>query len=294
MGIENRAMLVKLSVSQYSGRKLDRAISKNVEGIYRAKEGAGNWTKHIVPKNALEDITKAVSAIRIYHCNHALPWNKHGKDCEWIISSDTYFDYTRKMGGLIETFKEAVYKFAEIYQNIKDEAPRRMGDMYDPKDFLSIDEIMRKFDVRLSVYPLPLADDWRVTDNLDEEEVTRIKQTMTDQFNESVMGTVKELWKRVGKAVGHVAEILSNDKSKIYDSLIGNLIDLVEILPKLNLTDDQNLENARRDIETKLCSVNPDVLRDNKTLRHKTKKIAEEIMDNIAPFVGVTEVAEEE
>ncbi len=71
-----------------------------------------------------------------------------------------------------------------------------------------------------------------------------------------------------------------------FDSLVGNIITLTQLLPKLNITDDPELENMRQQIETKLTRTNPDDLRNSRTPRKKVANEATAILENMKGYVA--------
>ena len=58
-----------------------------------------------------------------------------------------------------------------------------------------------------------------------------------------------------------MAEKLADSDKIFRDSLINNLCDLCDLLPKLNITGDKNLDNMRKEIEQQLCRYMPENLR---------------------------------
>ncbi len=61
------------------------------------------------------------------------------------------------------------------------------------------------------------------------------------------------------------------------DSLVENIQNLVDRLPKLNINDDPSLYKLGKEIEEKLCKFSGDELRKDKKLRKVVKERAEEI-----------------
>ena len=137
-------------------------------------------------------------------------------------------------------------------------------------------DIERKYGFSIQVDPIPYADDFRV--NLQSQEIAEIKADIEARVNESITMSMKDLWTRLQKAVSHMADRLSEKDSVFRDSLINNLIELTELLPKLNLTNYQNLETIRKDIENNLCSFSPQILREDGKEREKAAQKAQSIL----------------
>jgi len=96
-----------------------------------------------------------------------------------------------------------------------------------------------------------------------------------------------EAWMKIYRPIKHMAEVLSKDKPKIFESLLTNVTDLVNILPDLNFTEDPKLEEMRKEIEGKLCDITADQLRDSKYLRNLALEAAEGLRLRIKEKGGI-------
>ena len=70
-------------------------------------------------------------------------------------------------------------------------------------------------------------------------------------------------------------------KQSFNDSMIDQLNTLAEILPSLNITGDARLTRASNELLTKLSGLDPNELRENKSLRESVAKTAEQIKDDL-------------
>jgi hypothetical protein len=96
---------------------------------------------------------------------------------------------------------------------------------------------------------------------------------------------MKELWQRLYDVTAAIKERLTpeaNGEAKLFrDSLIKNALDLAELLPKLNITDDPNLNQIADEIRHELSTIDPQHLRKYPDVRTDTAKTATAIMDKI-------------
>ena len=77
--ISSSAMLVDLSISLWSGRKLDRKVSGEVDTINSTQTRAGNYNKNLLAGDtSLSEIQKVVTMIRTYHNSITIPWSNSG------------------------------------------------------------------------------------------------------------------------------------------------------------------------------------------------------------------------
>ena len=82
-----------------------------------------------------------------------------------------------------------------------------------------------------------------------------------------------------------MVERLSDPEAVFRDSLVGNIVKLTELLPRLNLNDDPGLEQMRRQIEATLCDYSPEQLRKDKTVRKEAVDSAKSVLDLMAGYV---------
>jgi hypothetical protein len=139
--------------------------------------------------------------------------------------------------------------------------------------------------------PLPDAGDFRVT--LGEEEKERIKRQITAAVEASLQVASRDLWQRLYEAVSHLAERLQAYKvteegveHPFRDSVVTNLVKLVDVLPKLNVTGDPELERLASQVRASLL-VDPQELRKSESIRSETAKNAAAIAGRMAAYMGV-------
>ena len=75
------------------------------------------------------------------------------------------------------------------------------------------------------------------------------------------------------------------------DSVVTNLVKLVDVLPKLNLTGDPELERLASQVRSSLL-VDPQELRKSESIRSETAKAATAIAQRMQAYMGVYSVPE--
>jgi hypothetical protein len=94
------------------------------------------------------------------------------------------------------------------------------------------------------------------------------------------------VWQRLYDRLQKTYEKLVQPDAIFRDSLIENITEICEILPRLNINDDTDLEQMRQDVLNKVAAFSPDTLRQDKTLRSDTASETKAIMDKMAAFMG--------
>lgn len=288
--IHSRAMLVRLAVSKWTARKHDKSISAEVAHSHNAATDAGRYNKVLIAKAALEVINRAESVARTFHYTNTLPW---GDDGYRILPAANYLTYTNQLRELRADFDGAVADFIASYASYVEEARVRLNGMFNADDYPTVEKIAQKFGFEFGVIPLPNGNDFRI--DIDAKELAKVQAETDRSVNLAIKDAMDDLWKRVHDSVSHMATSLreydvdpvTGKKSHPFrDSLVGNLRELVELLPRLNVTDDADLAALTKTLNIKLCDAEPDDLRANDSLRATVAKSAEDILDAMQGYFG--------
>lgn len=260
MSIKDKAMLVQLNIRQWNAERHDKAVTAQAEADFNAKN-AGRFNKYLVPKESLEKIRKIGTRTRDEHYKLTLAWGDNG---DRLLPSKGYMDYTAKIRATKSEFEQAVEEFLNVYPQLVVDARQRLGNMYDPTEYPDVKFIRRKFAIETSFFPLPDAADFRV--DITDKEREKIRSEITNTVHSRQQAAVNECWNRLRDVVGKIHQRLSDPKAVFRDSLIENAHLLVELLPKLNFTEDEHLDHVRDLVQEHLL-VPPQRLRDDPGLR---------------------------
>ena len=132
MSISDRAMLARLSIRQWTARKLDKRITREVNRQYGAAANAGNYNKMLVDSPLLAAVEKVRGQAREFHLQNTLPWLDNGAR---ILPAKHFLEYSNVMRGLRERFEAAAAEFSANYSQFVDDARRSLGDLFDPEDY---------------------------------------------------------------------------------------------------------------------------------------------------------------
>jgi len=279
--LSSKAMLIKLSISQWSAKKTDKKASAEVQANHNAAAKSGRYNKNLVSKAAIQAVQKCANSARTFHYENSLPWNDSGFR---ILPAANFDKYSNGMRELHQEFDNAVRAFISDYPLYVDAAKAELGTLFDHADYPSDTVIFREFSFDTEIQPLPTAADFRV--KLRDQDVQSIQHQISSTFNSNIEQANRSLWKRLYDATSHMADTLSKEDTIFRDSLIKNLCNLCDILPALNLTGDPQLEEMRREIETRLCTFEPQELRDNPAERSNAATEADAIAAMMSGYMG--------
>ncbi len=287
VSLASRAMLCSLSICQWSARKHDPEASEEIAARHGAQSNAGRYNKVLLPPQALADVKRIAGEARREHYFMTLPWDDAGYR---VLPAAAYLDHTAKLREYSQQFAAAADTFADTFEQLVRDSRVRLGGLFRPEDYPSASEIREKFSFETKVMPLPDANDFRVS--LGEEETKRIQRQITATVEASLTVASRELWQRLYEAVSHMSERLSAYKVSddgvehpFRDTVVTNLVRLVEMLPKLNVTGDPELERMGEQVRRSLL-VDPKELRKSEASRNETARAAAAIAQQMAGYMA--------
>jgi hypothetical protein len=282
--LTERAMLVSYHETRWNARKYDRKISDEVAKAHNASEAVGRYNKNLLPVDApsYKAVHQVYNAARTCHYEQTLPWQDEGPR---ILPATNFLDYGQRMRGHFKAIDLAVADFLHDYPRLQANAQATLNSLYNPADYPTVEELRSKFSHDMRVLPMPDASDFRVT--LADDDVQEIRENIQRDVDASVADAMRDLYTRLHTAVAHMANKLTDTDAVFRDSLVMNLRELCDLLPRLNLTGDANLDAMRARIEDELASWEPEDLRKSKPLRSEIARKAEQIQSDLAAFMGV-------
>lgn len=284
--IQNSSMLVDLNISVWTGRKMDKKVSDEIDASKNTKAKGGNYHKKLLAgTQKLDDVQKLVAAIRIWHYNQTLPWSDGGSR---LLPMKNFFDYKATLADYEQQFKEAAEAFFIEYPTLVSAAAFQLGDLYTADEYPDVEKLRDKFRFKYVFLPVPEVGDFRI----DVNETSRQElQAQYESFYQTKLNdAMKDAWDRLHECVTKMSEKLADaptprdtkegpNYTQIFrDSLVTNAVDLCELLTKLNVTNDPKLETARKQLETAISGVSADELRKDDTARHSVKRKVDEIL----------------
>ena len=289
MNLTHDAMLVSLRIAAWSGRLYDRQASTHVAVHHEASAAAGRYNKCLLPRTAFAALNATVSAARTAHYAQSLPWDDQGSR---LLPVANYERYTELMDGLRERMVRERARFVEDYEDNIDKARVDLGKLFRIEDYPSKEDLHGRFGLRYRIVPVPDADHFMA--KLASDDTDRVKRDIESQIEERLHDAVGDLYRRLGDAVERVSERLREDdegKPLVFrDSMIGNIRNLVDIVPRLNIFGDETLAQLCGQVKDRIAGVEPDALRPSKSFdpaaRASVKREADALKERFAGYFG--------
>lgn len=270
--ISSAALLVELSIRTWTGRKLDKKASEEVTTSHNANKGVANVNKKILGDCAeLDAVQKFAANARNAHYAMTLPWSDTGIR---LVTTKNYFGYNTAMTDLQQEFERLVEKFLQAYSWEVSNAQVRLGDLFNPMDYPTTDSLRSRFSFNINYMPVPEAGDFRLDIN------NEAQQQITEHYNRYYQTQLKtamgSIWERARDALTKMSERLDyadNATKKIFrDSLIDNVMEVVDIMDTCNITGDTHMAAVKTRLKEALSGVTPDALRQDDYYRLSTKQ----------------------
>jgi len=281
MSLSTKAMKASLYVSSWFPFKKDVAVTKKAHIDFQAMADSGQYNKRLVSKIGTNPIKKVVNMARTYHYKMTMPWDDGGYR---LLPSKLYLDYTQKMRQLKTDFNVAVAQFIHDYPTLKLTAQNTLGTMFNQSEYPTINELRCKFNFDVDIIPVETAGDFRA--ELSRQEVDKIKAAIEKKTEERQANAMNDLWNRLYTCVNKMAEKLNDEDAMFKDSLVGNVINLCDMLPDMNVTEDGDLAALTEEVRDKLCIVSAAELRSNKDVRKDIGSAAKSLVDTMDSMSG--------
>lgn len=271
---DKRAMLVELTIRQWTARKHDKKVSREVDQGHGA-QNAGRYNKQLIEKGALESVAKQAAAIRTFHYARTLPWGNNGQR---LLPAKFFMEYRTELIKLRDEFNRNVNNFMLLYPQLVAEARTRLGTLYDPTEYPPATDVRLSFGVEFEIFPVPTAGDFRV--DVASEERSEITAQIEAATLERQAGATKACYVRVRDVLQRMKQQCVAGKTRITDSLVADARDLTSALDDLNIAGDPELTRVNEEIRRDLLIDAEDLRRDPKA-RQAVGDRASELLDSL-------------
>lgn len=291
--LQTRALTANLSIGVWTGNKNDKEVTAEVQKEKKAEHGSGKYQKKLLHPESMKPIRAVVSAARYAHIHYTLPWEDYGPR---ILTNKAYANYTKEMHNFRVEFEAKVKRFLNEYDDHIRKASRWLGQMYDPDDYPSVLTLEKKFYFRVELDGIKDPNDFRVA--LGDKAIAEIKKDAREREQQKLQRAMQDVWKRVYDLIEHAVtklkdynpedwNALSTEKRVVLrDSLIGNIKELTEMLPSLNITEDKTLTEMQERIKAEICVFNVEDLRTSKAERKKAIDRSEKILTKVKAYIA--------
>ena len=284
--IDTCAMLVELSVSQWTARKLDRSVSDELVATKHAQDkGAARVNKHLLAgRSELEVISKFVTQTRDIVYDNTLPWSDSGIR---LLPSAKFMEFNTKLQQAEDKFYGLVNEFVQVYPSLITAQAMALGTMFNRNDYPHPDDIEHRFRFNVNYMPVPSSGDFRVDIGNDAQEELRKK--LASLADERVEHAMKDIKLRLVEHLKRMSDRLSVDyvagevKPRVFkDTLLDGAHDLCDMADALNIINDPQLDQARKALKQAINGVDVGDLRKDIATRTDVKAQVDDVLSKFS------------
>jgi len=284
--LSKQCLLVRLSISSYTGTKTDKVLTKETARRHDIQNEYLRVSKSLVSKEMIAPYKNIETEARQYHIEHTLPWDENGVRILPAVHYTEYMEAQRERRAL---FEKAAEMFIVDWPNVLAAAKTALGTSFNEADYPSTSALKNAFKFRIKVDQLPEASqDFRCT--IPASEIEEVRKEWAMQVETAKVEAQRELYARLLEPLSNMAERLRKEEGVFRDSLVDNVLDIVELIPSLNITQDPKIAEFGERIRKDFYRIRPNDLRHDIPLRKNTVKKVDAILAEISEFMPATPV----
>ena len=278
MSISSNAVLVRLSISTWTAKKVDKDQSEKVSVATGADKKAGKYIKDtMIGSTHVSKLNKFANKARNEYAERTLPWDDMG---DRLLTTSLLLPFKSDFNGKRDEFCRRRDYICAHYEELKETAANYLGAMYNPDEYPSVDEIYSKYDWKLTIKAVP--DSGHLYLDLPAEDMEELRASLEVENQEKTKHAMDAAWHRMHKMLVGMSEKLTetddDKKKRFYDSFVSNPKDLCDILTHLNITNDPELERARVMLERTITGADIDVIKESPAIREDMKTKVDSIL----------------
>lgn len=287
----NAVLLYRPSVSIWTARKKDKEESAKVVEDNNAVAGSATVYKDLLPDHPLlEKLRKGGTNFRDFIYMNTAPWDDGG----WRAGRvDRHMEFMAKAGDMMREQDTLCDEFEDVYASAREQARFQLAGLFKERDYPTPQEVRAKFAMSVSVQPVPNADDFRIYDGLPPDEVDKLVETArtveADRYATATAKAQEQLLDVVTKMATQLEAFGSGKIKKFNDTLVGNINELIDAMPALNITGDPRLDALAKQAKELTMYALVD-LRKDKGVRDAAITEAKALAKQIAPEARAPEV----
>lgn len=281
VNIATSSMLVELSISCWTARKLDKKVSEEIDQAKNTKGKAGNYHKHLLAGNPhLDAVNRYAAKVRLWNTQQTIPWSDNGGR---IVTMENLFNggYKQQLDAHKTEFERLAESFVQVYPTLISAAAFQLGDLFDRDEYPEPEVVSKKFKFNYTLMPLPTSGDFRI--DIAEQAKAELVSHYEAQFNDRMNVAMRDLWGRLHECLTHMSDRLTvgeDGKRRVFHgTMISNARELVGLLKRLNVTNDPKLEEARRDLAHALVNADTDTIKESDYVRDTVKQKVDAIIN---------------
>jgi hypothetical protein len=252
------ALLVAVPIKMRGlSAKSDLLTDEAVEN-HEADINTYNMTVKLLSKEALKGIIRVRNAAKEFHIANTLPWADTGLR---MIPVGRYAHWKRELTRKQNEFFDETQLLFDDYLALRKEYIRRATpEVAKEIPFPTLEQLKSNFDFRLFEQPIADLSDFRLK-LVDEKTVASLKATMTASITAILDEGHLDIINRLAKVVSRLHDQTAKENGRMFESLVTNIEEAVDVLPSLNLRNDPEIARLINRVKNELATIDVTALR---------------------------------
>jgi hypothetical protein len=188
------------------------------------------------------------------------------------------FEYWPIITAVQHEFYRLVDIFIDNYVWAVSQAELSLAHLFDAADYPSAESLREKFEFKINRIPMPDSGDFRL--DIANDANAEMNNEYDTFYKTKTEAAMSDVWTRLYDKVAALSERLDygkDDVKKVFkEGTVNGLLDIVDVLEMLNVTNDPTMTQMKQDLELAMKGVTPEALRSDHVLRAATKKKMDE------------------
>ena len=284
--LKDKCLQVRLTRKKLNRNKTDKLLSEEISKLKNVSvAGACRVNKSLFTKESTDKFMKIYSEAGKYYYRVTLPWDDKGFR---LLSIDLFEEFSKKFKAFSNDYRKFVTEFVDQIETHVESARAVLGDAFDAGDYVfltangGVDQawLLEQFTLDIEYDVVTSGDDLRacLTEADRENIAAKIDEQAMEKFGRAQAHIVQTLHDHIFA----IHERLCEGENVFRDTLITNLQDLVDLIPKMNIAGDPAIDALAATAKLKLTKWDPQELRDLPEAREEVAEEAKKILDNMA------------
>lgn len=265
-------MLVDLQLKSWGSKKTDKDASQQTITSNGASQKAGRFVKNLLADADSEylEVVHYQNQIRAMVYARTLPFSNNtdgAKRGERLVNGIKTLELMKEVNGIKHEHDKAVARLQAVWDQRVLQAKSNLGAMAKASDaYPTAAELPDKFAVSFDLRPVPAMSDFTrvsIPSELSEALGQRVAEQNIVQAGVALDDLKTRMLEELQRMAKQLKKTASGEKTRLYDSLVTNMQDLVGLARTMNMHNNPGLAKLADDIEKQLLHSPVDVYREN-------------------------------
>lgn len=288
MNLYQSSLLVYVTASVWTARRLDKGATKKLTDDANAVESAARVNKHLLADAdaMLKRITATAQAARRLVDERTLPWDDSGMR---ITSNAGALKLVAEFEGVRSEFYNHVDEFIKHYPELRERALVSLGALADPEEYPEPEALRDRFRLRLALTPVAETFVTATREGITREQTDLLERHYQQRVREQQETALAAAWERLRSDAQRLADRLEpgadGKRQVLRDAVVTNLRETAETLSTLNVFQSTELDNVCQEVQSLLRGIDAADLRDDSGLAKRVQEEANAIVSKLAGLI---------